>query len=214
MPRNARAQTGFTLLEVVIALTLSAFLLAILTAGMRAVVDQWQDSSNPFENELDTSLIFLQIERALLGAFPHSYVDQDTLERNVFFLGSSDSIAWVSTVSPRARQEVTAWQLMRGDQGGVLLKSTPAFTDDPTERLDSASGALILPDMRLTLSYLVLDDFNRPEWLEEWDGAEYQLLPLAVRLSFESSERPENGTEYLIPVLHRQHEEIQPVDIE
>lgn len=215
MRRKAGSQSGFTLIEVIIALSLSALLLGVLTAGMRTVVDQWQDSSSPFEDQLDTSLVFLQVEQALLGATPHGYVDQDTLERNVYFQGSSDSIAWVSTISPQTRQRMTAWQLTVGELDGVILKSTAAFVDDPTERLENATGTLILPDMRLDLAYLLVDEFDRPEWLDEWDGVEYQLLPLAVRLEFTASDQSEDREmEFIVPFLQRQHEAIEPVDTE
>jgi type II secretory pathway component PulJ len=197
-----------------LALTLSALLLGILTAGMRMVVDEWQDSNNPFEDQLDISLVLLQIEQALAGSSPHSYIDQDTLEQNVFFVGGSDSLTWVSTVSPQARQQMTAWQLSADDRDGIVLKSTPAFADDPTERLEEATGTLVLPGMRLSLSYLTRDDLGRPEWLDEWIGYEYQLLPMAVRLEFADNERPgETLLQTVVPLLHRQHEDIQPVDI-
>ena len=156
----------------------------------------------------------MQIEQALLGASPTSYIDQDTLEQNVFFAGASDSLTWVSTVSPQAKQQMTVWQLTQEDLDGVLLKSAPALTDDPTERMEEVTGTLVLPGLRLSLSYLDRDDLARPEWLDEWDGAEYQELPMAVRLQFSDPDRgDEDDMELVIPMLHRQHEDIQPVDI-
>jgi len=215
MQRGTGTKRGFTLLEIMIALTLSVVLLGMLTAGMRMVVDEWQDSNSPFESEIETSLILLQLEQALLGATPHSYIDQDTLAQNVFFIGADDSITWVSTVSPQARQEMTAWQLQGGDRDGVRLKTTPAFADDPTERLENATGVVLLPGYDMTVSYLTLDDLDRTDWLEEWDGAEYQELPMAVRLTFSDSERPsDESIELVLPILGRQHETIQPVDVQ
>jgi general secretion pathway protein J len=181
--KPSSSQDGFTLLEVLIAMTLSVVLLAIVTAGMRTVVDEWQDrSTGPFEDKVDTSLILLQLEQALLGSTPHSYIDQDTLEQNVFFVGTEDTVTWVSSISPQARQELTAWQLTGTEREGVYLRSTPAYADNPTERLENRTGSLILPDYELNVSYLELDEIERPEWLEEWDGVEYQILPMAVRL--------------------------------
>jgi len=213
MRHGTQAQTGFTLLEILIAMTLSALLLGVLTAGMRMVVDEWQESNNPFEAEIDMSLVLLQIENALLGSAPHSYIDQDTLENNVFFGGAGDSLAWVSTVSRQAGQQMTAWQVTTADRDGVRLKSTPAFADDPGERLETAAGILVLPGFDLSVSYLTLDDLDRPEWLDEWDGAEYQQLPLAVRLEFSNVDEPERDFELVVPFLNRQHETIEPVDV-
>jgi general secretion pathway protein J len=213
MRRSVTAPKGFTLVEILVAMTLTALLLGILTAGMRAVVDEWQDTSNPFEDQLDASLVYLQIEQALFGAAPASYIDQDTLEQDVFFDGADDSISWVSTISPQARQQLTAWRLADGDRDGVILKTTPAFTDDPTERLDDATGTLALPGLRLTVAYLDLDDQGRPDWLDEWNGAEHESLPMAVRLRFEGTARGDDSeTQIIVPIIDRQHETIQPVD--
>lgn len=212
--RSRRAEQGFTLLEMLIAMGLSVVLLGILTAGTRAVVDEWQDSTNPYETRLERSLILLQIEQALLGAVPHSYLDQDTLEQNVFFEGGEDSIAWVSTVSPQAKQQLTAWELRMEGVEGVVLVSVPAFADNPRERLDAATGTLVLPEVELTVSYLRLDDLGRPEWLEEWSGVQYQSLPLAVRLELAEGERNDDTFEMIVPLFARQHETIQPVDVQ
>jgi len=205
---------GFTLIEIMIAMTLSVILLAIVTAGTRAVVDEWQERSTaPFEERVDTGLILLQIEQALLGAYPHSYIDQDTLEQNVFFVGTEESVTWVSSVSPQARQQLTAWELSVDERDGVILKSVPAFADNPVGRLDESTGTLVLPGYDLTLSYLTLDQVERPDWLEEWDGVEYQILPMAVRLQLTPpDESGASDIELVVPVLNRQHETIQPVE--
>lgn len=216
MLRAAVRADGFTLLEVLIAMTLSVILLAIVTGGMRAVVDEWQDrSAGPFEDRVDNGLILLQLERALVGASPHSYIDQDTLEQNIFFVGTEASVSWVSTVSSRATQQLTAWQLTATERDGVVLKSVPAFADNPTERLEAINGSLIFPGYDLISSYLTIDDVDRPEWLDEWDGAEYQQLPMAVRLELGNPDLDDDQQiELIVPFLHRQHESIQPVDIQ
>jgi hypothetical protein len=145
---------------------------------------------------------------------PHGYIDEDTLENNVFFGGGSETIAWVSTVSTQYGQAMTAWQLSGEERDGIVLKTAPAMADNPTARLESLDGTLILPDYALTLSYLTLDDLDRVEWLEEWDGAEYQSLPMAVRLGFSPTDRDgDSEIEIVIPILHREHDSIQPVDV-
>jgi len=212
--RRSRAQRGFTLLEILIAMTLAVVLLATITAGTRAVIDEWQErSTGPFEDRVDTGLILLQIERALQGSEPHSYIDQDSLEQFVYFVGTDESVSWVSSVSPQAKQQLTAWQLSYVEREGVVLKTVPAFADNPVERFDAINGSLILPDYEMTVGYLDLDDVERAEWLDEWDGVDYQILPMAVRIELvppdDSADEP---VELIVPLLHRQHESIAPVD--
>lgn len=205
---------GFTLLEVLIAMVLSAVLLGTLTAGMSLVVDEWQDSNTPLERILDHELLFLQLESALLGVTPHSYIDVDTLENNVFFVGTEESLTWVSTVSPQANQQLTAWQLLADERDGVILKVTPAYADNPEERFEELAGVPLFPDFDLEASYLTIDDQGRPEWLDEWLAADYQQLPMAVRLRLYEAEVGGDELFVTVPVLTRQHETIEPVDIE
>jgi general secretion pathway protein J len=101
MNRSKQCHRGFTLLEILIALSLTAMLLSMLTAGVYGVVRDWDNNAEGLERTLDQSTALLQLERALQGAFPHSFRNLDTLGREVYFDGRSDELAWVSTVSPQ-----------------------------------------------------------------------------------------------------------------
>src|SRR5690606_23660518 len=95
----ARRAGGFTLLEILIALALTATLLTMLTAGVYGVVRDWDNNAAGLENSLEEAVALLQLERALHGAFPHSYRDMETLGYHVYFDGQADQLSWVSTVS-------------------------------------------------------------------------------------------------------------------
>ncbi len=83
-PVPKRAQQGFTLIEVLLALALTALLLTLLSTGMYVVARDWNDESDRLDTALDESLAILQLERALLAAFPHSFNSIETLLREIF----------------------------------------------------------------------------------------------------------------------------------
>ena len=72
-PRSRRRQSAFTLIEVLLALALTALLLSLLSGGMYVVARDWNQTADTLDDALDDAVVALQIERALLGAFPHSY---------------------------------------------------------------------------------------------------------------------------------------------
>jgi hypothetical protein len=110
---------------------------------------------------------------------------------------------------------MTAWQLRDDGRSGVVLKTAPAFADNPLERIENATGTPLIADARMAVAYLTLDDAGRPEWLEEWDASEYQELPMAVRLTLSGEGRSTaTDLELVVPILVRQHESIQPVDVQ
>ena len=98
---SAARSCGFTLIEVILALALTTLLLGLLSSGVFIVVGDWNRNASLLDASLDGALTILQIDRALHGAFPHSYTNEETLSRQLFFAGESDYLAWVSTVSPQ-----------------------------------------------------------------------------------------------------------------
>lgn len=209
---------GFTLLEILIALSLTAMLLTMLTAGIYGVVRDWDDNAKALEDTLDQTVTLLQLERALQGAFPHSYRDTETLAQHVYFVGEPDALSWVSTVSPQRDSGLMAWQLQAGREG-VSLRLAPALSDHPGQRLQDASPVLILEGHALEIQYLYEDlDFQR-RWRVEWDGMQLQSLPMAVHLRLTPNGRADNRRagsrlpspiDIVAPILTTQHRSIQP----
>ena len=129
-PKFSR-NTGFTLIEVLLALGLTTLLLGLLSTSVFIVGADWNRSSNSLDENLDKSLAILQLDRALHGAFPHSYTNEDTLSRQIYFTGENDYLSWVSTVSPQRLPGLTAWELFEVPGEGVYVRLTPAFSDNP-----------------------------------------------------------------------------------
>jgi general secretion pathway protein J len=211
--RRGVRQRGFTLLELLLSMTLTALLLGILSAGIYGVVNDWQDESAGLETELDQALALLQLERALQGAFPHTYVNRERLSRFIYFNGEAERLRFVSTASPQRQTGLTAWELYQDAERGVLLRLAPAFSDDPTARLEAARPVSLLPGYRLRLHYLVQRGFDEKEWLDAWDAAELQSLPLAVWIEFLPQDRRDERAEtleLLAPIRAWRHTDIEP----
>lgn len=176
-PREA----AFTLVEVLLALALTAVVMGLLSTGFFVVGRDWNDNSDRLDQGLDEALAVLQIDRALHGAFPHGYTDRDTLSRYVYFVGEDDYLSWVSTVSPQREPGLTAWELF-SDEEGLHLSLAPAFADNPAVRLEEAEPRLVLPNYRASFRYLYEELDESRQWSDLWQGTEMQSLPLAVHV--------------------------------
>ena len=213
LPPARRANSGFTLIEVLLALGLTASLLALLSSAVFLVTSDWSRDSTLLERNLDQTLALLQIDRALHGAFPHSWLDEESLTRLVYFDGGDESLSWASTVSPQRRPGLAAWQLSNdGEQGGVTLKLAPAFTDNPRERLEEAPSSLLLPGYRASFQYLYTELDESRQWANEWLGEERQELPLAVHILFEpldDVDDQDETREILARIRNTRHRSIQ-----
>ena len=206
-------QVGFTLVEIILSLGLTALLLGLLSSGVYIVADDWNRNSDVLDKSLDQALAVLQIDRALHGAFPHSYTNFDTLGREIYFHGEDDYLSFVSAVSPQRSPGLTVWEMYSVANEGVYLSLVPAFSDDPTQRLSESEPILVLENYTAEFSYLYQDLNENRLWIDEWLGEEEQSLPLAVYVRFVPERDFEDVNEELeivARIKNNQHRSIRP----
>lgn len=207
-------QHGFTLLELLLALSLTALLLTLLSAGVYGVVRDWDDNHDRLDRSLDQTVAMLQIERALQGAMPHSYRDEDTLGRFILFRGERDRLDWVSTVSPQRGGGLMAWRLRSDPRDGVYLQLAPALSDDPAERLEAAGERLLLPGYTAGFRYLAEAGDDEWIWRDTWNGEIRLGLPRAVHILLtptrDSGRDRDAVLDIVAPVLAGEHRSINP----
>ena len=206
-------QAGFTLVEIILSLGLTALLLGLLSSGVYIVADDWNRNSDVLDKSLDQALAVLQIDRALHGAFPHSYTNFDTLGREIYFHGEDDYLSFVSAVSPQRSPALTVWEMYSVADEGVYLSLVPAFSDDPTQRLSESEPILVLENYTAEFSYLYQDLNENRLWIDEWLGEEELSLPLAVYVRFVPERDFEDVNEELeivARIKNNQHRSIRP----
>lgn len=206
-------QAGFTLVEIILSLGLTALLLGLLSSGVFIVADDWNRNSDVLDKSLDQALAVLQIDRALHGAFPHSYTNFDTLGREIYFHGEDDYLSFVSTVSPQRSPGLTVWEMYSVADEGVYLSLVPAFSDNPTQRLSESEPILVLENYTAEFSYLYQDLNENRLWIDEWLGEEQLSLPLAVYVHFVPERDFEDVNEELeivARIKNNQHRSIRP----
>lgn len=212
-PKFSR-NTGFTLIEVLLALGLTTLLLGLLSTSVFIVGADWNRSSNSLDENLDKSLAILQLDRALHGAFPHSYTNEDTLSRQIYFTGENDYLSWVSTVSPQRLPGLTAWQLFEVPGEGVYVRLTPAFSDDPFLRLEESEPILMLSEYSLNFNYLYEDLDQNKIWTDSWEAQDLQSLPLAVYVMLRPFSEEDDEFEIVARIRNNEHRSIRPNELE
>ena len=206
--------TGFTLIEVLLALGLTTLLLGLLSTSVFIVGADWNRSSNSLDENLDKSLAILQLDRSLHGAFPHSYTNQETLSRQIYFTGESDYLSWVSTVSPQRLPGLTAWELFEVPGEGVYVRLTPAFSDNPSLRLEDSEPSLIFPKYSINFNYLYEDLDQNKIWTDSWEAQDLLSLPLAVYVMLRPFSEEDDEFEIVARIRNNEHRSIRPNELE
>jgi general secretion pathway protein J len=209
---SSGSHKGFTLIEVMLSLALTSLILGLLSTGVYIVTEDWNRNSDVLDQSLDEALVILQIDRALHGAFPHSFTNEENLTRQIYFIGEDDYLSWVSTVSPQRNAGLTAWEIYSSELG-VQLSLVPAYSDDPTQRLSQSEPRLILEGYDIEFAYLFEDLDERRVWRDEWLGEEMLGLPLAVYVNlipFNEVEDRKQPIEIVARIKNNQHRSIRP----
>jgi len=180
--RESEADAGFTLIEVLVTLSLLA-LMAVLTTTFLSQLGIFNNRQNgrTFQQEADAAARY--IERTLENALALP-IDVNDNSSRVFFHGESKRVTFVtqsrSGISEAATRTV---QIGATASSGATLRQTiiQRRFGDSTRRLPARSVVIVDNVGDLSFLYLDQNDEGRPIWVANWNKE--RSLPTAVRFS-------------------------------
>jgi general secretion pathway protein J len=175
-------QSGFTLIEVVVALALSAFVAVILLHGVRLAASGFERHTRQAER-LDTRRSLDDILRRTLGSaavVPRSAGGE--------FIGSPDSIEFLGIVEdsgPGLYRIALAVDRTRQDRPLILRRQLMNVAADPR----GAASILASGVRNFRLAYFgTAGSDPDPAWQDRWESM--SQLPLMVRVTLDSDGDP------------------------
>lgn len=203
-PQSLRrgAAAGFTLIEVVLALTIFGLLGTILYGAFalsHRAVDKSQFSAERSQRQRSVA--------DLLGSYIRSaYPYRGSAEEQaVFFEGAGDSLAFVSAYSHGmgGRGMAKVYLAAGGDGGAEAILYLEEVTPVRVDNGDGPTGErhrMILEERVEGMRIAYLDPESQPEtWEDRWDGKEKGALPRAVRLTYRDGAGEE--VRWVFPVM-------------
>jgi len=177
-------QRGFTLVEVVIALTIVATLLVVMFGSLRVGLAAWQRGDERAEVLERARSITQIVTRTLGAAHPYMTSAQGGEAPRLLFEGTSDRVTFVTAAPPfpsAAPIAFTAVALSQdaGPVSGLAVRQKPlpnAVPFDPGLQPALVEGTV--SDVR----FRYLRESDRV-WTERWDAAQENALPLAVEMT-------------------------------
>jgi len=189
--------SGFTLLELLIAISLSTLLMTVLVVGLNQITRDWERSGGALDSRIDDSLLLLQIEKAILGTFAYNYKENPTAQKQLFFEGTKKGMKWVSTVSPDRSGGLTLWQVKTNEEQGLQLVTMPAYPGDLNKQLQRFEQSqenipVYFKDYKIDIHYLAENTEHKKVWSTNWLAEDKKNLPLGIRLAFKKVDEGEN----------------------
>ena len=176
---SARPAAGFTLIEVVIALSLVGALLAVTFGGLRVGLAAWRQGDARAEHLQRVRSLTQMLVRAVGGAFPYHGDQTRPQSAPPAFEGERDRLAFVTAQPPVPLAAPIAFTAVAFSQedGGFTIREGPLPSEEAFKGLTP-----VLVDPRvgpMRFRYLRGDR----TWTERWDMAAEQALPAAVEIT-------------------------------
>jgi len=196
-PKNSQGQhshipqKGFVLIEVIIAITLSAIIIAILLAAMRLGYRSQEKSTLRDEISQKMRIINDRVTWLFRGAYP--YIVSKPEGNIIYFSGKSGSAGFVTTSvdsysknQPLEDRAGLKWVQIFSDYEGLKVREKIYFLEDV---FDESGGTVYLIDPSVDRIEFEYFDVNKKEktenWVSEWDHEGKDYLPAAVKINIE-----------------------------
>jgi len=193
---------GFTLLELLIAITLSILILVVLGAAMRLGYKSQAKGTERGEMTQKVRILNDRIAWLIRGAYP-LYLDK-TDEKKIFFDGKSDRAGFVTSsidthgTGPEDFAGLK-WVSIFTDSEGLKIREKIFFLEDV---FDDDKGKVYLLDPEVKKIEFEFFEIKEGEkqgtWISEWDPKDKETTPSAVKVTI-TLER--NGQKIELPEM-------------
>jgi general secretion pathway protein J len=198
-PGPVSATAGFTLLELVVAITFLSVILVLILGGMRLASSSYDRGEESAERYQRIRIVLKLITQQLKSAYPYKVKAQKAEADFIAYQGEGDTLRFVSAFSLQARRpEGLVYVIYRVDEKGSSGKTLKVYEkrvlnkDFMEDTPDDDKFTPLLEDLSDFKFEYFQEGENKDEpgeWLASWDGKEKKELPLEVRMTAQWKER-------------------------
>jgi general secretion pathway protein J len=171
---------GFTLVEVVLALSIAAVVLVIVFGGLRVAVAAWSKGEARAARLDHARGVIVLLERALDGAFPYRFVAPQEREPHVLFDGRPDRVTFATLAPPFPGGVPIAFTAvsLSSEETGLTLRQQLLPSLLVLDRL-----APVLVDRETAAVRFRYLGEEPGAWQDAWDMSREETIPRAVEIT-------------------------------
>jgi general secretion pathway protein J len=186
--------TGFTLVEVVITLTILGFICLIIFGAFRLGLSAWERGESVKNEYQEARIVSQLITQQVKSAVPFKIKTQQAEGDYLAFEGDARSLRFVSSLPVRGKQPeglvYARYEFKEeGSEGGRLILyeekalNKDFFAEDPKEE---RAVSLLERISSVRFEYFREEDplnNQQEEWVEEWNAKDEKRLPKALKMT-------------------------------
>jgi len=182
---------GVTLMELVIALSLSVAIFVILFASLRLAYKSQDKGTERAEITQRIRILNDRITWLIRGAYPFMVKKPDL--QKIYFEGSGDRLGFVTSSTDaygKGPEDITGlkWVSIYVGNKGLQIREKVYFLEDVFDNNGGKEYVLDPTVKKIEFQYYdIPEDMKQGEWVNEWDSSEKKYFPSAVKvkISFE-----------------------------
>ena len=186
--------TGFTLVEVVITLTIIGFICLLIFEAFRLGLSAWERGESVRDEYQEARIISQLITQQIKSTVPFKIKPQQAEGDYLAFEGDARSLKFVSSLSMRGKQPeglvYAKYEFKEeGSEGGRLILyeekalNKDFFAEEPNEE---RAVSLLEGVSSVRFEYFREEDPSnnqQEEWVEEWKAKDEKRLPKALKMT-------------------------------
>ncbi len=178
---------GFTLIEVLIGLTLLSIMVVLLFTSLKICADSWEKGERKITNVNEMAVVYNFFQQHLSVARP-LWNDSGTEEKIFSFQGGSQTLHFVSafpaSVGRAGLQMFSVTLYEDGEEGFINVSLEPFATGMERDEASIEEVTLIKHVKAFKIAYFGADDpASQGVWADDWVGK--STLPHLVKINIE-----------------------------
>jgi prepilin-type N-terminal cleavage/methylation domain-containing protein len=185
MRRRKKTERGFTLLEILLALSITAVIFVILLAALRLGYRSQEKGRGQEKVYQHMRILNDRLTWLMRGAYPYTVKEEG--EEKLVFSGGSDSLGFVTTstdIYSDTAEDMAGlkWVRIFTDDEGLKVEERIYFVDKEPAEEDRKEFLLDYTVADIEFEYLDLGEKNEGEdWTGDWNTEKKVYLPAAVK---------------------------------
>lgn len=196
--RSVRSEGGFTLLEMIIAVTLVAMMAVGLWGVFSVSVRAWTRGAHSIDANQRHRSVLDMVRKQMASAYALSgeYEDEAGISSQLIFNGLQDSLLFISLNSLQFLESpgltLVRYEVSRDSQGNyVLVEKEARYVGQKPDEESSVNPdrAVAIFENLSSCTFEYLDpgsETDPPKWVREWDGQALRRMPAAVSMTLVS----------------------------